>query len=312
MCIVTPGTRDANNGNWRTAARWATMLRERYRVIVQTRWDGSEADAMLALHARRSAESIREFRERGRGSLAVVLTGTDLYRDLGRSPEVPASLDAADRIIVLQEHALSLLPRPWKVKSTVVFQSARFLESRSKRRGRLDCVAVGHLRFEKDPETLFRAMASIPRETPIFVTHIGAALDERLGRAARELARQDKRYRYVGALPHGLARTAMARAHVLIHPSIMEGGANVIVEAVTSGTPVIASEVSGNVGMLGTDYPGYFPPGDASALASIMARALSDPPYLPALRKAAARRRPLFHPRKEKRALLDLVSSMLG
>ena len=287
------------------------MLRERYRVIVQTDWDGSEADVMLALHARRSAQSICDFRQRTRRPLAVVLTGTDLYRDLGQSPEVPASLDAADRIVVLQEHALGLLSSRWKAKAIVVFQSARFLEPRSRRHGRLDCVAIGHLRFEKDPETLFRAVASIPRDRPIFVTHVGAALDERLGRAATELARRDSRYRYVGALPHGLARTAIARAHVLLHPSIMEGGANVIVEAITSGTPVIASEVSGNVGMLGEEYPGYFPAGDSGTLASLMTRALEDPPYLSALRKAAARRKPLFHPRREARALLDLVSSML-
>src|SRR5512141_391256 len=88
VCIVTPGTRSANNGNWRTAARWAQMLRDRYRVIVQTQWRGEPVDTLVALHARRSAASIQSFHEsRGGRRMAVVLTGTDLYRDLPGSAE---------------------------------------------------------------------------------------------------------------------------------------------------------------------------------------------------------------------------------
>src|SRR6185369_5110669 len=101
--LVTPGTRDANNGNWRTAARWAGMLRDRYRVIVQTQWRGERADALIALHARRSAESIAAFRDRSANGVAVVLTGTDLYRDLAGSREAQRSLDLADRLVVLQD-----------------------------------------------------------------------------------------------------------------------------------------------------------------------------------------------------------------
>src|SRR5215468_6256003 len=103
VVIVTPGTRSANNGNWRTAARWAQMLRDRFRIIVQTDWDGAAVDAMVALHAKRSAESIARFRGRvPSGRLGVVLSGTDLYRDLPASAEAARSLDLADRIVVLQ------------------------------------------------------------------------------------------------------------------------------------------------------------------------------------------------------------------
>src|SRR6185436_844258 len=49
VCIVTPGSKEANNGNWRTAARWAGMLRNRYRIILQSEWDGNAADALIAL-----------------------------------------------------------------------------------------------------------------------------------------------------------------------------------------------------------------------------------------------------------------------
>ena len=311
VCIVTPGTRSANNGNWRTAARWAGMLRDRYKVIVQSEWRGERADAMVALHARRSAASIEAFRRTRGGGLAVVLTGTDLYRDLPGSAEALRSLASADRIVVLQDDALRILSPDVRRKTTVIFQSATATARRSRPRDELGCVAVGHLRDEKDPRTLFRAWSRLPADARITLRHIGAALDAGLADEARALSANDPRYRYSGALPHGLARAAIARAHVLVHPSIAEGGANVIAEAIASGTAVIASRISGNVGMLGATYPGYFEAGDDAALARCLTRALEDRAYLRRLQSACSKRRPLFAPGAEKRAIRALVASLL-
>jgi putative glycosyltransferase (TIGR04348 family) len=287
------------------------MLRDRYQVILQTEWHGERADAMVALHAKRSAASTDAFRRSHDGRLAVVLTGTDLYRDLPDSAEAGHSLDLADRIVVLQDDALRLLAPSWLAKATVIFQSAARIAPRPRSRERLDCVAVGHLRAEKDPQTLIAAWSSLPKDVPIFMRHIGAPLEPRLAAAARTMARRDPRYRYAGALPHGLARAAIARAHLLVHPSIAEGGANVIVEAVTSGTAVVASRISGNVGMLGADYPGYFEPGDASGLADRLVRAWERRDYFRELRMACNARRPLFTPSKEARAVRALLASLL-
>lgn len=242
--------------------------------------------------------------------MAVVLTGTDLYRDLPQSREAAHSLDLADRIVVLQDDAPRLLRPEWRRKCEVIFQSARPLAAARKRAGRLDCVVVGHLREEKDPRTLFAALRRLPPDAAIRVRHIGAALDAKLGEEARALARTEPRYRYAGALPHGLARAAMRAAHVLVHPSIAEGGANVIVEAVASGTPVIASRISGNVGMLGAGYPGLFEPRDAEGLAALLVRALEDPRFLARLREACARRRALFRPQAEAAAIRRLAAAL--
>lgn len=310
---MTPGTRSANNGNWRTAVRWAAMLRDRYRPIVQTAWDGERADALIALHARRSAESIARFHAAaGAHRMAVVLTGTDLYKDLpAGNAEAVRSLDLAGRIVVLQEDALAALTAAWRRKAEVVFQSAPLLARRTRPGGRLDAIVVGHLRAEKDPATLFAAVRALPADLPIRIRHVGAPLDAELGAQARALERDEPRYRYVGALPHGLARNAIARAHVLVHPSVVEGGANVVVEAVTAGTPVIASRISGNVGMLGADYPGYFEPRDAPELTALLVRALREPRWLGALRRACDGRRALFRPAAEARAVRSLAAALL-
>jgi putative glycosyltransferase (TIGR04348 family) len=268
---------------------------------------------MIALHARRSAGSIARFAMlHGSRHLAVVLTGTDLYRDLPTSSIVPRSLDAAHRIVVLQEEALRSLQARWRRKARVVLQSAEPIRAARKSRIALNCVAVGHLRPEKDPRTLFAAMRLIPGELPITLRHIGAPLDAALAREAKALATQDPRYRYSGALPHGPARAAIRSAHLLVHPSAMEGGANVISEALMSGTAVVASRVPGNVGLLGRGYPGYFAAGDASGLARRLVQAWKDANYRERLQKACAARRPAFSPAVEKRALRNLLAELLS
>lgn len=311
---MTPGTRAANNGNWRTASRWASMLRGSCRVILQSEWRGEPVDALIALHARRSADSIARFAAaRGAGPLAVVLTGTDLYRDLPHDLDARASLDAASRLVVLQDAALAALEPAWRRKAEVIYQSSRALAPLAgKPRDRLDVVAVGHLREEKDPRTLFAAVRALPAEAHLRITHIGAPLDPALAREARALARGEPRYRYLGPLPHGLARQAMRRAHLLAHPSIMEGGANVIVEAITAGSAVLASRMDGNVGMLGPRYPGYFPVGDASALASRLVQACEDLAWRRALLQACRQRAPLFRPEREARAVRTLAAGLMS
>jgi len=312
VCIVTPGTRDANNGNWRTAARWARMLGDRYRVIVHTAWDGESADVLLALHARRSAASIERYhRETGR-PIAVVLTGTDLYRDLAAGGETAESLDIASRIVVLQDDAPRMLAIAWRRKCDVIFQSAPSIRHRRVGDGILRCAVVGHLREEKDPLTVIRAIGILRPGIDVRVRHIGGPLDERLAKAARTFASSDPRYRYASALPHGLARAAIAASDLLIHPSRMEGGANVIVEAVTAGTPVIASRISGNIGMLGRGYPGYFEVGRPDALARLIRRCAAQPAFLATLKAACDARKPLFRPAAETRAIRALVARLLA
>jgi glycosyltransferase involved in cell wall biosynthesis len=121
----------------------------------------------------------------------------------------------------------------------------------------------------------------------------------------------DPRLQWPGARSHGLTRQAIRRAHLLVLPSLMEGGANVVAEAITAGTPVLASRVSGNVGMLGRHYPGLFPVGDAQRLARLLRRCLEDPGFLPALQVACRARRHLFEPRREHAAVNALAQALV-
>jgi len=271
--------------------------------------------AMIALHARRSAPAIAAWHAaRAERPLIVTLTGTDLYRDLPQGDAATlASLAAADRLIVLQQDALGHLPQAHRAKVSVVFQSARTLVPwTAKARKQLHCVLVAHLREEKDPRTALEAWRHLPPDLMASLMLIGDALDPALERATRETVAADSRVRWIGKQPHAATRQAIKRAHLLLVPSRMEGGANVVVEAVTAGTPVLASHISGNVGMLGADYAGYFSVGDARALAQLVARAARDTTFLRKLATQCRRRIKLFTPAAEARSLHAAIDAAVN
>jgi putative glycosyltransferase (TIGR04348 family) len=316
ILIVTPYLADANNGNWRTARRWQQLLEPHYRVNIVDTINTTNAtykpDVIIALHARRSYTAIVAAKKHFPNvPLIVVLTGTDLYRDIADSTDAQHSLVLADALIVLQEDAIQYVPTAIRKKTHIVFQSATPLASAVKSKIKLNCVVVGHLRQEKSPETIFAAATLLAANSQIHITHIGDSLDDSLAKQAAHLTATLKNYRWIGALPHGLTRAAIKRAHLLIHPSIMEGGANVIVEAITAGTPVIASKMSGNIGMLGADYAGYFPVGDAAALAALLQRINIEPNLFTRLNTACIARSALFTPDEERRRL-DKIICHLG
>ncbi len=239
------------------------------------------------------------------------MTGTDLYHDLETSQDAQDVLRMATAVVVLQDDAVQYLPRETRHKTHVVYQSARALQPASKPEDRLNAVVVGHLRPEKSPQTIFDLVGAMDVGLPIHVLHIGAGLDESLAARARLLSDSNPHYHWAGALPHGLTRAAIKRAHLLIHPSVMEGGANVIVEAIQSGTPVLASRMSGNVGMLGPNYPGYFPVGDHLALLAQLRRCVENANFLTRLNVACRARAQYFSPEAERNSLLKILSTCL-
>ncbi|RVT54041.1 selenoneine biosynthesis selenosugar synthase SenB [Rubrivivax albus] len=312
LCLVTPALASANNGNWQTARRWAHFLAEDYRVRLCSAWDGAPADVMLALHARRSAPSIHAFAQACPARpLVVALTGTDLYRDIAVDADAQRSLALAWRLIVLHELAPRDLPAAVRGKAVVCFQSTPARATLPKTDRHLRALMVGHLRDEKWPQTLWAAAARLHDRADILIDHIGAPLDPALGSAAQACAAAHPHYRWLGARPHGETLRRIRQAHVLVHTSRMEGGAHVVLEAVRRGTPVLASRIPGNVGMLGADYGGYFPPGDATALATLLQRARDEPAMLKALAVQCDERAPLFDPATERHTLRETLRQAL-
>ena len=310
IALITPYGRKHRNGNWHTAARWARFLREAgHAVRTQVEWDGRDADLMLALHARRSFASIRAFAERfPTRPLLLALTGTDLYRDIHEDSDAQQALELAHRIIVLQERGIDELPAHLASKTRVIYQSSPDIARKPSPADTFEVLVVGHLRAEKDPFRAALATAYLPEHSQIQVTHLGSALSEEMAETAEMAQIKLPRWHWAGEVPHKTVLKRLARAHLMVISSVLEGGANVICEALAADVPVLASRMPGNVGMLGEDYPGYFPVGDERQLASLLSMAETDPNFYAALVSHARQRRGLMRPEQEASRLRQAVA----
>jgi len=297
------------NGNRHTALRWAAFLRAAgHAVEVSVQWSPERGgDAMLALDARRSHPSIKAFP--ADRPLVVALTGTDLYRDIHESAEARESLELAHRLIVLQPMAgRELAPRLRRKVRVVVQSSATQLRHAPVRRRFRICV-IGHLRAEKDPLRALVSLSHLADWDDLEVVHLGAALDPALEAEARAGMAREPRYRWLGSVPHARALRWLASSHAMVISSRMEGGANVVCEALRIGVPVLASRIPGNVGLLGASYAGYFPLEDERALALLIHRAAADRRFYLNLKAHMRKLRAMDAPRAEARALIAALSA---
>jgi putative glycosyltransferase (TIGR04348 family) len=313
ITIVTPAAPGSRHGNRTTAERWARHLRALgHEARVALEWDGRDCDILVALHARRSHDSIKAWKAaHPQRPLALVLTGTDLYRDIRHDVGARASLRLADRMVVLQPKALEELDAAQRAKTRVIFQSVRAVRRLAPPKSYFLVTVIGHLREEKDPFCAARALAHL-RANNIRVVHLGQAMTPEMARQARALMHAEPRYRWLGELDHAGAMRWLGRSHVMVISSRMEGGAHVVSEAIGAGVPVIASAVAGNIGMLGERYPGYFPLADEAALAARLARAQADRTWLGALQAAVKARSRQVDAAAERKAIAGLIADLLG
>ena len=314
ILIVTPAPRGSLKGNRITAERWAEILVEQgHRVTLAGSYSNQRCDLLVALHARRSAPSIRKFADRHPDRpIVLVLTGTDLYEDLPDSAAARQSLKQATRIIVLQADALRFLPAAARKKTSVIFQSFRPPPAMtwSPRRDVFEVIVIGHLRDVKDPLRTAAAARQLPATSRILVTQLGAALDKSLSKQARAEMKRNPRYQWLGELPRVEALRILARGRLLVVSSHVEGAPNVASEAIALGVPILSSKISGMIGLLGRDYPGYFAVGDTDALARLLHQVETDAAFLRQLLLACKRLKKLVAPAREANAWRRLLAAV--
>lgn len=319
--IITPAPPSSLAGNRRTALRWANLLRQLgHRVVISENYVDQPFDVLVALHAKRSYDSINRFyRLHPRRPLIVALTGTDLYHDLRRSQQAQASLEMATRLIVLQPKALENLPERFHRKTRVIYQSVsqagnfqpQPANHQSRKSGFQVCV-IGHLRAVKDPFRTAMASRLLPATSRIQIVQVGKALGERIAVSARREMHLNPRYHWVGEQSPKRAMEILRSSQLCVNSSRMEGGANSVSEAIAAGVPVVASRVPGNLGLLGENYPGYFPAGDAEALARLLFRAETDEQFLAQLKLAGQNLAGKFLPEQELGAWRKLLAELFA
>jgi len=323
ILLVTPAPPGSSKGNRVTAERWGDILESLGHGVTIAESANADAairaappDLLVALHAAKSAAAIERFQHlHPERPIVTVLTGTDLYGDIRRDPAMRRSMDACGWLVALQPRGIERLPlqqeESLRSKVRVIVQSATApTEILDPLKDRFEICVSGHLRAVKDPFRTVEAVALLPASSRIRITHLGGAIDPEMATRARTEATENPRYTWLGEVPHEEALRILSRCRLLVLTSQMEGGANVVCEALALGVPVISSHIDGSIGLLGEDYPGYFPVGDTAALAELLTRAETDAVFYDELLKRCRHLKALVDPARERRAWEDLLQEI--
>lgn len=283
-----------------------------YGVVVTESWSGGDAAILVALHAYRSHSSIMEFHQQHPDRpIALVLTGTDLYRDMATHHEVLHSMEVADQLIVLQSSALDSIPTHLRHKAQVIYQSVLVDGSQVISGLDFQVTVIGHLREEKDPFCIARSLPLMPSDSKIHARHLGKAMNAQMELAARDYSENLEHYQWIGEVSHADALMALSQSHLMVISSRMEGGAHVVSEAIALGIPVIASDIPGNRGLLGDDYPGYYPLSDETELARLLYQSETMPDFYASLKKHISTRKDLISPEREMHSIQDMLIKLM-
>lgn len=314
---MTPAPAGSLHGNRITALRWQGFLEELgYSVEVTESWSGGNVALLIALHAYRSHQSIVEFKKQYPSRpLVLILTGTDIYRDIDNHSEVIQSMEMADKLIVLQSSAINSIPAHLRHKVQVIYQSVEIdIESENGDSATKDdflVSVIGHLREEKDPFCIVRSLPLLPADSKITAQHLGQAMSPQMKDQATNFNATIDRYQWIGEVSHADALKTLSQSRLMVISSRMEGGAHVVSEAIALGIPVIASDIPGNRGLLGEDYPAYYPVADENALATLLYRTEKMPAFYASLQKSIDLRGELITPAREKQSIHALVSAII-
>jgi putative glycosyltransferase (TIGR04348 family) len=314
IVLITPEGPTSRTGNKVAASRWASILRRLgHRVRVASDYDSESADLMVAVHAWRSAAAIQRFKSKyPERPVVLQLSGTDIYEYIRSDPgPTLCSMELADRLVALNDLAWRVVPKHLRARLSVIHQSAEPLPRPHRPSPRAIVVSVvGHLRDVKDPLRAAQAARLLPAESRVRIEQVGRAYTSDWAERARAEMAANPRYVWRDDVSAAAVRRLLARSHAMVISSRSEGGANVVSEAAVAGVPILASRMDGNVGLLGADYPGYFPVGDARALARLLRRIECEPPFARQLRRAVSRRASLFRPAREAAAWRRLLASL--
>ena len=311
--ILTPAPPGSRAGNRATAERWKGLLEQAgHRISVLTELSTVPCDLFIALHAWRSHEAIEAFRQaRPQIPVITVMTGTDIYFHQHEFPtETLRSMALSDALIGLHHRVADDIPHTFSAKLVTVLQSAEAVppaQPVGEYTGSFDVCVIGHLRDEKDSLRAAFACQHLPATSRIRVINAGKAHNPEWQARAEQEQAVNPRFQWVGELEKTQIQALMASSHLMVISSVMAGGANVVSEACRAGLPILASDISGNRGLLGDDYPGYFRVQDEAHLAELMSKAEADAAYLERLRNHVLDKSRQFVPEAEQGSLLSAM-----
>ena len=309
--VFTPGVGEINTGNSRTADQWTEILRSLGHDV--TSCDAcnnfSKVECLVALHANKSREITAAFSKQYPDRMLILaLTGTDIYPKPDR--EAIEAMKSARFLIVLQNLAMDQIPVEFRNKTHVVIQSVRRSQMKNADARSKDpflISVIGHLRDVKDPLRAAKAARRLPESSKIQIRQLGAVLESKYYKLIALENAENDRFQYLDEQPETQVREIIRQSQATVVSSFNEGGARVIGESIVEGTPLIATRIPGVVGLTGANYPALFPPGNTSALTSLLIKLEQDRRFREKLNLETDRLAPKFDPAREREAWRRLV-----
>jgi glycosyltransferase involved in cell wall biosynthesis len=149
---------------------------------------------------------------------------------------------------------------------------------------------VGRIVYQKGLDVLFRALGGL-LDVDWNVTLVGDGTQRPfLESRASEYHILD-RIHFTGWLTGDAVVEAYQHANLYVAPSRHEGMSNVVLEAMASGLPVVATQIAGNEELISPEENGFLvPPDESQSLESALRTILSNPDKLQKMGQASRER----------------------
>lgn len=240
---------------------------------------GAAQDVTHVFNARYLGELIQaDLVDAGR-PIVVTLTGTDLNHDAAQTDSDTATtvwraLEAADGIVVYHHAALEQLLGyyPGAAGKAVVIPPAVWLPAETaevdldsgtsepetdnvdsahvdtiQAEGFVTLLLPAALRPVKDIERAIRVLTDVSKRYPsLRLVLAGPILDVEYGRRVLEAVQERPWVSYVGAVPLEGMSDLIRRSDIVLNTSLSEGLSNAVLEAMSLGKAVLASDIPGN------------------------------------------------------------------
>lgn len=275
VAIITPSYFPSVRGNSITVQRIASWLfdqglevevfsLERYREGLAPLYPQLRAlrpDLLHGFNASRSGGIVVEVAEELQVPSVITATGTDVNHDLFHPERRPFILDVlrkADAIVVFHEvikqKIVAEVPEV-QGKIRVIKQTVRCEEKRYDLRGKLEFregdvvfLLPAGIRRVKNVTFCVKPLADLQRRhSQVRLVFVGPIIEEEEGRKLLTVLEDLPWAFYLGSVSHEELCAMLHEVDVVLNTSISEGGmANAILEAMSRGVPVLASDIEGN------------------------------------------------------------------
>jgi glycosyltransferase involved in cell wall biosynthesis len=316
LAIITPYYFPSVRGNSVTVQRIESGLRDRglrVQVFSLDRQDrasilaglrGLRPDVAHGFHATQAGPLTVEAAGDLRIPAVITLTGTDVNQDLldpAHRATVLAVLEAARAVVVFHEVIRERLAREaptLRARVRVIGQTVRCDEARYDLRAKLGLDRRDFIVFQaagirrvKDIPAVIPPLAVLHERHPrLRYVLAGPILEEDEGGRVVAMLRNLPWASYLGAVSHEEVCAILSQVELVVNSSLSEGGmSNAILEAMSKGVPVLASDIEGNRTVITDGHDGFLFRSEADFLEKLE-RLLRDPALRDALGRRARRK----------------------